>query len=159
MGRISAIIVTDQPEQRTLSIKTETTMKAMQTEIEACREKILTYLSLLGEFPAGPSFTIYYSFTKQHVDIEVGYPVAKVMPPQDEISMSAISGGKKVSCLHIGPYNEIPKIYQELDTWLEANDYETDGTSCETYYNGEGYAPEEYLTKIELPIQEKDEPE
>ena len=60
-----------------MSIKTETTLKAMQTEIEACREKILTYLSLLGELPAGPSFTVYYSFTKQNVDIEVGFPVLK----------------------------------------------------------------------------------
>jgi effector-binding domain-containing protein len=71
--------------------------------------------------------------------------------------MSTIPAGKRVSCLHIGPYNEIPKIYQEMDKWLEFHDFETNGISYETYYNGEGFTPQEYLTKIELPIQEADE--
>ena len=32
----------------------------MQTKIEDCREKIMTYLNLLEELPAGPCLTIYY---------------------------------------------------------------------------------------------------
>lgn len=158
MGRISDITLTNQAEQRIISIKTETTLKNMQTKIEDCREKILTYLNLLEELPAGPCLTIYYSFTKQNVEIEVGYPIAKMLPPQDDIRMSIIPAGKRISCLNIGPHNEIPKIYQEMDQWLAVHDFETNGISYETYYNGEGYTPQEYLTKIELPIQEADEP-
>ncbi|MFZ2506787.1 MAG: hypothetical protein WAX03_11250 [Trichococcus flocculiformis] len=60
MGRISDITLTNQAEQRIISIKTETTLKNMQTKIEDCREKILTYLNLLEELPAGPCLTIYY---------------------------------------------------------------------------------------------------
>ena len=44
-----------------------------------------------------------------------------------------------------------------MDKWLEFHDFETNGISYETYYNGEGFTPQEYLTKIELPIQEADE--
>ena len=98
------------------------------------------------------------SFTKQNVEIEVGYPIAKMLPPQDDICMSIIPAGKRISCLNIGPYNEIPKIYQEMDQWLAVHDFETNGISYETYYNGGGFTPQEYLTKIELPIQEADEP-
>ena len=158
MGRISDITLTNQPEQRIISIKTETTLKNMQTKIEDCRENIMTYLNLLEELPAGPCLTIYYSFTKQNVEIEVGYPIAKMLPPQDDIRMSIIPAGKRISCLNIGPYNEIPKIYQEMDQWLAVHDFETNGISYETYYNGGGFTPQEYLTKIELPIQEADEP-
>ena len=40
-----------------------------------------------------------------------------------------------------------------MDQWLAVHDFETNGISYETYYNGEGYTPQEYLTKIELPIK------
>jgi effector-binding domain-containing protein len=56
--------------------------------------------------------------------------------------------------LHIGPYEEFGHAYAALTDWIDLHHAETAGPVRERYLNGpgDGVAPAEYRTEVEMPI-------
>jgi effector-binding domain-containing protein len=87
-------------------------------------------------------------------DMEVGFPVSKVLPEKGEIKPAVILKGKTISCIYKGAYTGLGKAYSELAGWINKNRYQSMKISYEYYYNSLVDVPEEeLLTKIVLLIK------
>lgn len=148
------IEVEERPAQPVLSVRTRTAVSNLPQELGKAFRAIIAYLDELGEKPAGAAFAGYYNTDMNDLDVEIGFPVAKALPGRGVIKAGEIPGGKQVSCLHKGPYNQVEPAYAALMRFVDENGYTATGVSYEFYYNSPAEVPEsELLTKIVFPLE------
>lgn len=155
MPTISELQVIERGVQSALSVRSEVELKDLNTEIEESREKVYAYLQLMEEYPSGSFFVVYHSFSKTKVVMEAGFTVQKELEGKKDVQPTLITEGLYLTALHLGAQNEIPKVYKEMDQWLEENAYETTGVSEEVHYNqiSDSVLEDQLITKILIPIQ------
>lgn len=157
MGRISDFRIIKRSAMPALSVRSQVALKELAAEMEESRNKLEAYLEHMDEFPAGPFYVIYHSFSRKEVDMEAGYPLSVEMEGEEEVEPAESPAGLYLTCVYRGAAKEIPKVYKEMDAWLEEHHYETSGVSEELYLNT-GEAPEEeQVTQILIPIQKRKE--
>jgi effector-binding domain-containing protein len=146
--------VKEQLPQPTLSIRTRASAQELPQVLGQAFGAIAQHLCDLGEEPAGPPFTVYYNMDMQNLDIEIGLPVSKKLAGKDNIQASEIPAGKIATCVHIGPYSDMPPAYAALSEWIQANGYEVTGVAYEMYLNDPAQTPpQELMTQIVFPLQ------
>jgi effector-binding domain-containing protein len=146
--------VKEQPLQPTLSVRTRASVQELPQVLGQAYGAIYQYLCGLGEQPAGPPFTAYYNMDMQNLDIEIGFPVSKQFSGKDNIQAGEIPAGKIATCVHIGPYTDMPPAYAALSEWIKENGYEATGVAYEIYLNDPGQTPpQELMTQIVFPLQ------
>ncbi|MDE1549896.1 GyrI-like domain-containing protein [Jeotgalibaca caeni] len=152
MARVSEWQIIERRRVPVLSIRSKITLKELQSEMDEAREKLTAYLEHIDEFPAGPFYVIYHSFSPEEVDMEAGIPVHQQIEGQEEIEPGEKRAGLFLTCYHQGSYRSIPRVYREIEEWLEEHSYEMTGASEEIYLNHD--VPEsQLLTQVLVPIQ------
>ena len=57
---------------------------------------------------------------------------------------------------HQGPYNEVPRLYEEIFAWMAENGQKYDGTTpCREVFRklqGEVKDPAEFITEVQVPL-------
>jgi effector-binding domain-containing protein len=115
---------------------------------------IAQYLGEIGEQPAGPPFAAYYNMDMQNLDVEIGFPVSKVLIGKDDIQAGEIPEGKYAACIYTGPYNKIEPAYDALAKWMEERGHVAKGVAYEFYLNDPAETPAEaLLTQILFPLE------
>ena len=148
--------VMEQPYQPTLSIRTRSAVEQLPQVLGSSFSEIISYLTELGETPAGPPYAAYYNMDMQNLDIEIGIPVARELPGQDKIQASGIPGGQVATCLHLGPYGAIEPAYKALSAWVAAEGLSVTGVAVETYLTDPPRtAPEQLQTQILFPLTQE----
>ncbi|SHI44584.1 GyrI-like domain-containing protein [Lutispora thermophila] len=148
------IELTEQPAQPVLSIRTRTSVGNLPKELGRAYQTIAEYLNEIGEQPAGAPFTAYYNMDMENLDVEIGFPVSKVLEGKDEIKASQIPSGKQVSCMHQGSYEASVAAYDVMSKWVMEKGYVPTGVAYEFYFNSPVEVPEsELLTKIVFPLK------
>ena len=150
----------DQISQPVLSIRAKVSEKDLPDHVEKSYERIITYLNEQGEEPAGEPFIAYYNIDNENLrgngiwDMEVGFPVSKVLPEKGEIKPTVILNGKSISCIYKGAYSGLGKAYSILTEWIRLNDYQSLKISYEYFLNSPLDIPEEeLLTRIVMLIE------
>ena len=145
----------EQLSQPVLSIKAVVLEKDLPDHVGKSYEKIISYLNEQGEKPNGAPFIAYYNIDTVNLrgdgtwDMEVGFPVSKVLPGKGEIKPGVILNGKSISCFYKGAYPGLGKAYAELIDWINKSKYQSLKISYEYFYNSPADVPEEeLLTKI-----------
>ena len=147
------IEVKEQKPQSTLSIRVRTPQKNLPNIIGESYHKIADYLNELGEQPSDVPFTAYYNIDMQDLDVEMGFPVSRVLPGKGDIKASEIEQGKIVSYMYKGPYSAMEPVYNEIFKWMSEKGYQPKGVYYEYYYNAPDEVPESELqTRIVIPI-------
>jgi effector-binding domain-containing protein len=142
-----------QPEQPVLSIRTRTAVQDLPQKIGPGYQAVMAQLAALNEQPAGYPFVAYYNMDMQDLDIEIGFPVSRVLPGQGEVQPGVIPAGTVATCLYTGPYNEMPPAYDALNAWIKDNGYQATGTVYEFYPNSPmDTPPAELQTQIVFPV-------
>jgi effector-binding domain-containing protein len=77
----------------------------------------------------------------QDLDIEIGFPFARTLPGEGEIRGAEIPAGRAVTCLHLGPYDQIHQAYDALQHWVEVNGHTPSGIAYEFYLNDPRLTP------------------
>lgn len=117
-------------------------------------EKFEKRFKELGEEPAGAPFVAYYNMNMFSLDIEIGFPVSKVLPNDQEIKAGKIPAGKFAVVMHQGPYNKIRPAYDALKQFIKAQGKEATGVAYEYYLNDpEITKPDELLTRVVFPLK------
>ncbi|HBT15317.1 MAG TPA: AraC family transcriptional regulator [Firmicutes bacterium] len=148
------IELTEEGEQPVLSMRTVTAVTNLPQELGKAYHAIIDYLQQNGTQPSGPAFAAYYNMDMENLDVEMGFPVVKKIPGQGEIKSSVIPGGKQVSCLYKGPYQECGPVYEAMTKWVQEKGQTLTGVAYEFYYNSPQEVPEsELLTKIMFPLK------
>ncbi len=134
--------------QTVLSVRTRTAASNLQQAAGSGYGSIMGYLSEIGESCAGAPFIAYYNMDMEDLDIEIGYPVSRILPGNDEVKLGEIPGGKYAECLYTGPYSKCEPAYNALMKWIEENGYKATGICYEFYLNDPADTPENELQTI-----------
>lgn len=153
MPRVSNIDILHLREQPALVIRTRSKMEDLPKVIGQSYHDILRYLNQLGEIMADVPFVAYHTMDMQNLDIEIGIPIAKILPKNGSIKLSAVPEGKAAYCMYRGPYSQCVCVYREMAKWIADRGYQFSGASYEFYFNGPDTPEDELLTKILIPIK------
>lgn len=89
-------------------------------------------------------------------NFEVCMPIRKG-ESVDNISVRELPGGRCISLLHRGPYDELGRSYELLKEYVAAKEYEIQIPTREVYLKGPGMIfrgnPRKYLTEIQMLMQ------
>ncbi len=150
------IEILERPRQATASIRTRASVSDLPVLMGQTFDKLVQYLGRIGMQPAGPPYSAYYNMDMQDLDVEIGFPVSKVVHGEGDIQANEIPGGKYVSCLYTGPYEEFELPYNELKEWLEEKSQQGTGVSYEFYLNDPANTPPDKLqTQILFPLKDE----
>ena len=105
----------------------------------------------------GPALLLCYDMDYQEVaNYEACMPV-KGGKPAGEIEIRDLPGGRCVSLLHKGPYEQLSRSYQKVLAYVKAQGYCLRSPCREVYLKGPGMLfkgnPKNYLTEIQLMIE------
>lgn len=79
--------------------------------------------------------------------------------PVDGISIRELPGGRCVSLLHKGPYDELSRSYEKVMAYIKAKGYEIVSPTREVYLKGPGMIfrenPKNYLTEIQMLVRQQ----
>ena len=87
--------IKDLPEQPILSIRTHSSMISLPKVLGKAFEKLEARLKELGEEPSGAPFVAYYNMNMLNLDIEIGFPVKRVLEG-NELDQSWYSISRKI---------------------------------------------------------------
>jgi effector-binding domain-containing protein len=144
----------DRSAQPTLAIRTRTPVHDLPPVLGQAYGAILQYVAPLGIQPCGAPFVAYHNMDMQDLDIEIGFPFAQELAGHGNIRAGEIPGGKAVTCLHIGPYNQVGGAYEALQKWFEDHSYIPTGVAYEFYLNDpQTTSPSELQTQVVFPLK------
>jgi effector-binding domain-containing protein len=145
----------EKPLQYTLVIRKRASVLELPKIIGECYGAIGKYLGELGEQPSNAPFVAYYNLDMENLDLEIGFPVNKILPGKDDIVGGEIPAGPFVTCLYKGPYSDMKNLYEDMMKWIAENGYEMSGAAYEYYLNSPAEVKDEseYLTIVELQVR------
>ncbi|MDR2008879.1 MAG: GyrI-like domain-containing protein [Bacteroidales bacterium] len=158
MPRISNAAIIHQIEQPILSVRSKINENELVNFITANFEKISDYIKELDEFITSIPLAIYHNYQNMilnEIDIEIAFPVTKILPEKDNIKSSLLPENKLVFSLYQGNPNDMKQFYKDLERWIELNSFEIIGPCYEYYYNGDEYGMNNLIIKTAIPIKEK----
>jgi DNA-binding transcriptional MerR regulator len=111
-----------------------------------------------GRYAAGKPLCLYYDCECRELDanFEPCVPLRKNVAASNGISVRELPGGRVVSLIHRGPYEELGRSYARVLKAAKDRGYELVLPTREVYLKGPGMIfrgnPKKYLTEIQLPI-------
>ena len=112
-----------------------------------------------GRHVCGKPMLLHHD-TEYHADdanFEAAIPVKKGETTGD-LCVRELPGGKCLSLMHLGPYEELSRSYEKLLTHAKSQGIEYSIPTREVYHKGPGMIfrgnPKKYLTEIQLMIVE-----
>jgi effector-binding domain-containing protein len=140
--------------QPSLAIRTRTAVQNLPQVLGQAYGAILQYAGRLGVQPCGAPFVAYHSMDMQDLDIEIGFPFAQELTGHGAIQAGEIPGGKAVTCMHIGPYDQVAGAYDALQKWFGASSYIPTGVAYEFYLNDpQTTPPSDLQTQVVFPLK------
>jgi effector-binding domain-containing protein len=109
----------------------------------------------LGRYIRGKPMLLHYDteYREQNADFEACMPVRNAKPVEG-ISVREIPGGRCVSLLHKGPYDQLGRSYAKVLDHIRGKGYEVLTPTREIYHKGPGMIfrgnPKNYLTEIQM---------
>jgi DNA-binding transcriptional MerR regulator/effector-binding domain-containing protein len=111
-----------------------------------------------GRHICGKPMMLHYDseYREDDADFEPCMPVRKCQPV-DGISVRQIPGGRCVSLIRKGPYDQLGKSYAQVLDYVRGKGYHVQATTREIYHKGPGMIfrgnPKNYLTEIQFLVQ------
>ena len=113
-------------------------------------------VSRAGGAVAGPALGWYHGGPTQVVDVAAGLPVIGMSTGKngDGVQVVKIPGGHAVTAVHVGPYDQLPAAWQEVERWRAANAGAGRGDFWEEYVTDPAPHgdPSQNETRLVLPL-------
>lgn len=112
-----------------------------------------------GRMICGKPLILHYDteYKEEDADFEACMPIKKGTS-KDGVDVRKIPGGKCISLMHLGPYDELGRSYEKLFNYAKENGLEIQWPTREVYIKGPGMIfrgnPQKYLTEIQLPVKD-----
>lgn len=154
MARISKITLQQQPSFHALTIrKTINFMDEFSTLADYAFKKIAKYLEAVNMLPGGAPIICFHNMDLEHLDVEIGFPVAAPVSGKDDMMATTVPTQKVVTAVDVGPYEQHDATLNELFAWAQSNGLELSGEVYYQYLNDEEQPESEYLTVMSVPVK------
>jgi effector-binding domain-containing protein len=128
-------------EEPALAVRTTTSVKELPNTVGRAYGAIVQYLG--------------YNMDMEHLDVEIGFPVASPLPGNGVVHASKIPAGKAAFAVHTGPYATIETTYNALTAFMTERGLVPETWMYERYLNSpEDTPPERLLTEIYFPLKD-----
>lgn len=113
----------------------------------------------LGRHIAGKAMMLAYDdeYKAEDADFEPCMQLRKAVEVEG-VHVRELPGGRCLSLIHAGPYEDLPRSYGRIKEYLEANDVSILSPSREIYLKGPGILfkgnPQKYLTELQFLVGE-----
>lgn len=138
-----------------VGVSLKTTPETIGTDAEPAFHQVLDGLASQGAGPVAPPRMVYHDMSDDSWTIEVCVPVAGVTEAPDGLDLRRMPGGRAVTTLHIGPYDELGMAYRELEVWIKKNGLTPVDLPYDVYLNApsEVSDPSKLETQIVWPVR------
>jgi effector-binding domain-containing protein len=107
-------------EQPYVGIPATVTMSSIGQAIDSALPRIFAWLGERGIAPSGPPFIRFLVIDMEaEMEIELGVPVRVGVEGDEQVRAAVLPGGRYVSLLHIGPYDQLIAANAALQKWAE----------------------------------------
>ncbi len=116
-----------------------------------------------GRYIAGKCFLLHYDaeYREDDADFETCFPIRQAKEVEG-VSVRELPGGRCVSLLHKGPYEELGRSYAKVLAYIKEKGYEIVMPTREVYVKGPGMIfkgnPKKYLTEIQMLVKDSRAP-
>ena len=86
-----------------------------------------------GVVVTGPAFAVYHGPVTDSANLEVGFPTASAVDPQDGVEPASLPAGRVVRAVHAGGYDGLAAAWAALRHWIDDNGIEPAGITWEVY--------------------------
>jgi DNA-binding transcriptional MerR regulator len=113
-----------------------------------------------GRYTRGKPFNLYYDVDvkDEGADVESCVPVDEA-PEAEGFAVHTLPGGRCVSLIHKGPYEEIHRTWARVMAYVQEQGWTATLPYREIYVKGPGMIfkgnPKNYLTEIQIPVEEE----
>ncbi|MCC8180825.1 MAG: GyrI-like domain-containing protein [Planctomycetes bacterium] len=152
MPRISDFATLSVPARPALSLVRTVSPDQLPKSIGQGFAVVSAYLDEVGGECSEVPFIQFTPVPRQQLEIVLYFPLPAPLPGRGEITSTTLPGGREAFCFYLGAYDEITPVYEEMHHWLKEHGYKDPNTSCESYYNGQGFPIEQALTRISMPL-------
>jgi DNA-binding transcriptional MerR regulator/effector-binding domain-containing protein len=112
----------------------------------------------LGRFICGKPFLLHYDteYKEDDADFEACFPIRQ-SKAVDGVSVRELPGGRCLSLLQKGPYDQLGRAYARILKHVKEKGYSVVMPTREVYLKGPGMIfkgnPKNYLTEIQIPVE------
>ena len=131
----------------------------MQGKYSDCGKGFAKLGKNLGRQINGTAFCMFYDegYRENDADFEACFPIKKAVN-KDGIECRELPGGRFLSLVHKGPYDEVGPTYQAIISYAKDKGLEIKVPCREIYIKGPGMIfkgnPKKYITEVQMPIAE-----
>lgn len=129
-------------------------MEELRSVFDHGFREVMRIAEAQGVAIAGPPFGFYPRKPTDTVAVMVGFPVSAPVAPDGDVTAFELPGGRVVTGLHIGPYEDLRASYRELAEWAAAEGHSLAGHVWESYLTdpGEHPDPATWQTRLTWPL-------
>ncbi len=153
MSIISKIGLIEQPKQYVLSVTKTINFNdypQIANETFSCISDYASHNQLLF---SGCPFVCYHNADLENLRVQIGFPVAKPISGDGNITGYIIPPQKAVSGIFLGPYEETDPLMLEIMQWIAERGLEQKGTIYNYFLNDADRPTSELLTQIVIPVK------
>jgi len=99
---------------------------------------------------AGPSFGRYFDYSKDHVDMAVGFPVAGSVDGDGRVVAGELPGGRVAVVTHVGPYTQLGGAYRAVEAWMAEHKVASAGPPWEVYETGPAQTSDSSIWRTDI---------
>jgi AraC family transcriptional regulator len=149
------ITLKERSAQPILSITTKTTPQDISKAFSEIMPKVKNFVLTAGAQQAGPPFSRFHEYAQDEVIIEAGIPVCCAVTGEGDIRSSELPAGEVAQTVHVGPYDELMKVYPALVEWFTLQGKQSNGSPWEVYLTDPGNEPNpsKWQTEINWPVR------
>lgn len=85
---------------------------------------------------SGPPFGRYFDYSRDHVDMAVGFPVTGPVEDDGRVVASELPSGRVAVVTHVGPYTQLGGAYRAIEAYVSEHGHESAGPPWEVYLVG-----------------------
>lgn len=93
-------------------------MSAIADFFDQAFGQILGTLVAEGAEATGPAFALYHGAPTDTADLEVGFPVDRVIGTVEPVEPGSTPPGRVARLIHVGPYDTLGQSWGRLGAWI-----------------------------------------
>ena len=154
MARICDITIKQQAGYNYISIRKTINFMAEFTHFTfESFHKIQQFLTSISVLVSDGPIICFHNMDLEHLDIEVGFPIAQDIAVKEDLQFNKIPAQKVVVTIDLGAYEKQDSTLEALISFIQTHDYKITGPIYYQYLNDINRPAEQYLTKMMIPIE------
>lgn len=140
--------------QHTAVLRADVPMAELPAVFDRAFHAVMRTVAAQGLTVTGPPFGFYPRMPTATVEVAAGFPVSAPVAPDGDVTAMELPGGRVITGIHIGSYDEMARTYQELTEWAASQGLQLAEGMWESYLTDPSVQPDPatWRTLITWPV-------